>query len=112
MMTGMVEPVGRNHGGMDLQFAGEIWEWRGPAPYFFVTVPEEESHDLRSVSSAVTYGWGMIPVRVRIGDTEWSTALWPKDGAYVVPLKDKVRKSEALREGDTVTVHLTTGDPR
>jgi hypothetical protein len=89
-----------------LRFSGEIWQWRGPAPYYFVTVPEEESRDLQTVSTAVTYGWGMIPVRVRIGGTEWSTSLWPKDGRYVVPLKDAVRTAEGLEEGDTVTVLL------
>jgi hypothetical protein len=54
----------------------------------------------------------MIPVRVRIGDTEWATSLWPKDGRYIVPLKDAVRKAEGLAEGDTVTVRLTPGGPR
>jgi hypothetical protein len=92
---------------MELEFSGEIWEWRGPAPYYFVTVPEEESLDLQSVSTAVTYGWGMIPVRVRIGEAEWDTSLWPRQGQYVVPLKDVVRAAEGLRAGDTVTVQLT-----
>lgn len=103
----MVDPDG-----MDVEFTGEIWQWRGPAPYYFVTVPEPESRDLREISGAVTYGWGMIPVRVRVGTTRWETSLWPKDGGYVVPLKDAVRKAETLAEGDTITVHLTTGDPR
>ena len=58
---------------MSLELSGEIWQWRGPAPYYFVTVPEEESLDLQAVSRAATYGWGMIPVRVRIVDTEWTT---------------------------------------
>jgi hypothetical protein len=49
----------------------------------------------------------MIPVAVRIGDTRWTTSLWPKDGAYVVPLKAAVRKAERLDVGDTVTVTLT-----
>jgi Domain of unknown function (DUF1905) len=92
---------------VDLEFSGEIWEWRGPAPYYFVTVPQEESLDLQSVSTAVTYGWGMIPVRVRIGGTDWETSLWPREGQYVVPLKDAVRKAEELRAGDVVTVQLT-----
>ncbi|MDP9444980.1 MAG: DUF1905 domain-containing protein [Actinomycetota bacterium] len=92
---------------MDVHFSGEIWEWRGPAPYYFVTVPDGESLDLQAVSTAVTYGWGMIPVRVRIGRTTWETSLWPKDGRYVVPLKDQVRKAEGLGAGDTVTVRLT-----
>ena len=97
---------------VELEFSGEIWQWRGPAPYYFVTVPDEQSLDLKAVSAAVTYGWGMIPVRVRIGDTEWATSLWPKDGRYVLPLKDVVRNAEGLEEGDTVTVRLTPGGPR
>ncbi len=72
-----------------------------------VSVPEEESGDLHTVSTAVTYGWGMIPVRARIGATEWETSLFPKDGLYVVPVKDAVRRAEGIGEGDTVRVRLT-----
>jgi Domain of unknown function (DUF1905) len=94
-------------GDVELEFCGEIWEWRGPAPYYFVTVPEEQSADIQAVSTALTYGWGMIPVLARIGDTRWETSLWPKDGRYVVPLKDAVRRAEGLGDGDSVTVRLT-----
>jgi hypothetical protein len=48
----------------------------------------------------------MIPVAVEIGDTRWTTSLWPKDGAYVVPLKDKVRRAEGIGIGDVVAVRL------
>ncbi|GAA2760736.1 GNAT family N-acetyltransferase [Actinopolymorpha rutila] len=95
---------------MDLEFSGEIWEWRGPAPYHFVTVPEGESLSLRESPAGESYGWGMLPVRVRIGSTEWSTSLWPKDGGYVVPLKDAVRKPLRLGPGDTVTIQLIAVD--
>ena len=54
----------------------------------------------------MTYGWGMIPVRARIGKTTWKTSLFPKDGRYIVPLKTSVRKAERIEEGDTVTVQL------
>ena len=91
---------------MELEFCGEIWQWRGPAPWYFVTVPDDESLDLQAVSSAVTYGWGMVPVRVTIGATSWETSLWPKDGRYVVPLKATVRRAEGLAEGDNVMVRL------
>jgi hypothetical protein len=97
---------------MDLQFSGDVWHWRGPAPFYFVTVPEDGSGRLHEVSSAVTYGWGMIPVRARIGGTEWGTSLFPKDGGYVVPLKDAVRRAEGIDEGDTVTVELSVDDRR
>lgn len=98
--------------GMVLTFSGELWYWRGPAPWYFVTVPNEESLDLHAVSRTISYGWGMIPVTARIGATTWETSLFPKDGLYVVPVKTAVRRTEGLDEGDTVTVRLTTGDPR
>ncbi|HEX7716196.1 MAG TPA: DUF1905 domain-containing protein [Marmoricola sp.] len=91
---------------MDLEFSGEVWHWRGPSPYYFVTVPEEECGALEAVAPAVSYGWGVIPVAVEIGDTRWTTSLWPKDGAYVVPLKDKVRRTEGIGIGDVVAVRL------
>jgi hypothetical protein len=89
-----------------IEFVGEVWYWRGPAPYHFVTVPEEASADLRALSPIVSYGWGVIPVSVRIGDTKWETSLFPKDGRYAVPIKDVVRHAEGLAIGDTVTVEL------
>jgi uncharacterized protein DUF1905 len=94
---------------LDLEVSGDVWHWRGPAPFYFVTVPDDECAQLQAVSRAVTYGWGMIPVRARIGGTEWTTSLFPKDGGYVVPVKDAVRRAEAIDEGDTVTVRLTVG---
>ena len=94
---------------VDLTFSGEIWFWRGPAPWHFVTVPEEESAALEAVAAMVTYGWGMVPVVARIGDTEWPTSLWPKDGGYIVPLKAWVREAEGIDVGDTVDVRLSVG---
>jgi len=91
---------------VDLEFSGEVWFWRGPSPYHFVTVPEDESAELADAAARVTYGWGMIPVAARIGETRWTTSLFPKDGGYVVPLKDAVRRSEDLDVGDDVTVAL------
>jgi hypothetical protein len=94
---------------MDLEFSGEVWFWRGPSPYHFVTVPEDESAELQATSALVTYGWGMIPVEVRIGSTRWTTSLFPKDGGYAVPLKDRVRNAEGIDVGDRVTMRLTVG---
>jgi hypothetical protein len=55
----------------------------------------------------VSYGWGVIPVRVHIGKTEWETSLFPKDGRYAIPIKDSVRFAEDLTDGDAVTLELT-----
>ena len=57
----------------------------------------------------VTYGWGVIPVRVRIGATEFQTSLFPRDGGYLVPLKDAIRRAERIAEGDDVAIRLSIG---
>ena len=93
-------------GAMDLQFSAEVWHWRGPSPYHFVTVPEDEAGELEAVAPMVSYGWGMIPVTARLGETEWATSLFPKDGTYVVPLKAAVRRAEGVAVGDVATLRL------
>lgn len=91
---------------MILEFKGKIFQWRGPAPYLFVAVPEKESANIKSVSKLVTYGWGVIPVMVKVGKTEWKTSLFPKDERYLVPIKMVVQKAEKLKEGDEIKLRL------
>ncbi len=91
------------------EFEGEIFYWRGPAPYLFVAVPDEPSRALRAISASVSYGWGVIPVRARIGKTEWKTSLFPKNGRYLVPIKVAVQKAEKIDIGDRVVIQLEVG---
>ena len=91
---------------MELTFTGEVFEWRGPAPYVYVAVPERESEEIAAVAAMVTYGWGVIPVTCTIGDTTWETSLFPKDGRYLVPLKVKVRQAEGIDLDDVVALKL------
>ena len=98
-----------------LEFTADIWYWRGPSPFHFVTVPDDGCARLREIANDVTYGWGMIPVHVRIGETTFDTSLFPKEGRYVVPLRDVVRRAEGLEIGAAVPVELTirsSGTPR
>ena len=91
-----------------LEFEAEVIQWRGPAPYYFLAVPEPMCEDLRVAARDVSYGWGVIPVTVRIGGTSWTTSLFPKDGGYLVPLKDRVRdRGGTSTQDDVVEVVLT-----
>lgn len=90
---------------MEWVFDGEVIEWRGPAPYLFVVMPESESAELKEAARSLIY-WGQVPVRVVIGDTEFDTALFPRDGRYLIPLRAAVRESEDIHEGDVVAVAL------
>jgi Domain of unknown function (DUF1905) len=92
-------------GRMDWTFTCEVIEWRGPAPYLFVAMTPEDSEDLREAARGLIY-WGQVPVRVTIGGTEFSTALFPRDGRYLVPVKVAVQRAEAIGEGAIVEVVL------
>lgn len=94
---------------MEIEFTGKIIFWRGPAPYFFVAVPEPHSREIKAISKQVTYGWGVIPVRAQINDTVWTTSLFPKQGRYLVPIKAVVQRAEDLNVDDTVTIKLKVG---
>ncbi|HEY3480402.1 MAG TPA: DUF1905 domain-containing protein [Streptomyces sp.] len=92
---------------MNITFAGHLIEWRGPSPYYFVPVPDEQCADVREVAATATYGWGVVPVEARIGETVFTTSLFPKDGGYLLPVKSAVRKAQGLAAGDAVAVEMT-----
>ncbi|MDH6196075.1 hypothetical protein M2272_002715 [Mycobacterium frederiksbergense] len=94
---------------MDWEFESEVFQWRGPAPYFFVATPTHVDDYLHAHHGELTYGWGVIPAQVRIGATEVTTSLIPKDGVYLVPLKIALRRPEAIDDGDHVRVRLHVG---
>ena len=91
---------------MVFEFEAAAISWRGPAPFVFVPVPPEISDDIKSVSKAITYGWGVIPATVRIGGTTFTTSLFPRQGIYLVPVKVLVQKAEQVDIGDLVIVRL------
>ena len=92
---------------MELEFSGEVIHWRGPAPWHFVAVPDAQCGAIEASASEASYGWGCIPASVKIGDTTFTTSLFPRDGGYVVPVKVAVRRAEGLDLGDVVDVRLT-----
>ena len=95
---------------MEVEFTGDVFEWRGPAPYYYVAVPDDDSDDIKQASPMLTYGWGVIPVTVRLGASAWTTSLFPKDGRYLVPVKDAIRRAEGIGTGDVVEVRMVLGE--
>jgi hypothetical protein len=91
---------------LDLEFSGEVVFWKGPSPYHFIAVPDAECEEISAVAALVSYGWGAIPASVRIGETTWQTSLFPRKGAYLVPVRDNVRRAEGIEVGEVVDVRL------
>lgn len=84
-------------------------EWRGPSPFYFVPVPELQSKKIKAIAAQLTYGWGVIPILGKIGKTDFSTALIPKDGVYFLPIKNAVRFAEKLEVDSEVSVSISLG---
>ena len=91
---------------MDLRFRAPTIEWRGPAPFVFARVPEEEADAIAAISGSASYGWGCIAVEARIGDTDFTTSPFPREGGYLVPVKVAVQRAEGVEVGDEVEVAL------
>lgn len=86
---------------MAWEFEAELIEWRGPAPFVFAPLPVDVSADVKEAARGLMY-WGQIPVTAIIGDTEFDTAMWPKDGRFLLPIKVAVQRAERLDIGDMV----------
>lgn len=91
---------------VSVEFAAELIEWRGPAPFYFAPLTEDAVRQVRETAGLASYGWGVVPVAVTIGATEFTTSLLPRQGGYLLPIKDAVRKAEGIRLGDTITAKL------
>lgn len=88
------------------EITGTVIEWRGPAPFYFLPTPIEVTEEIELYKRELTYGWGVIPAKVTIGQTTVSTSLIPRNGSFYIPLKDAIRKPNQIAIGDEVTLIL------
>ena len=93
---------------MEIEFAGEVVEWRGPAPYLFVALPPDAADLVDEVKADVVY-WGVVPVRAWIGETSFTTAMFPREETWFLPLKVAVRRAVDVDLGDVLDVRLQVG---
>jgi hypothetical protein len=102
----------RHAGAVDFVFDAELWLWdaRKDDSWTFVSVPADESAEIRDVVGGRVNGFGSVRVTVTIGASTWQTSIFP-DGAsrtYALPVKKAVRRAEGIEAGDSarVTVEL------
>lgn len=90
------------------RFEAELWEHEGEAPWPFVTLPEEIDDEIRARSDEGRKVFGSVPVDVVIGETRWSTSLYPdaRSQPYLLPVEKSVRSVETLTAGDIVGVEI------
>jgi hypothetical protein len=88
-------------------FDAELWLWdaRRTQAWTFVSVPADQSEEIRDLAGGLRRGFGSVRVRATIGGSTWLTSIFPaSQGGYVLPVKRPVRIAEALDVGETATV--------
>ena len=87
----------------------KVWLYPGKGGWHFANLSPKLSSEIRVRFSSEARGWGSLPVRVRIGETEWKTSLFPdaKSRSYLFAIKAAVRRSEHISAGDTITAAVT-----
>jgi hypothetical protein len=90
-------------------FRAELWVWeaRQDEGWTFVSLPEDESEDIREMTGGLERrGFGAVRVEARIGATLWRTSIFPdsKSGCYILPVKKAVRKAQKIEAGDAADV--------
>ena len=90
-------------------FQSKLWLYKGgKTSWHFVTVPEEQSVQIKFLNEGMTAGWGSIPVNVTIGSTTWKTSIFPdkKSTTYFLPIKAEIRKKECLKIDDNIAINI------
>ena len=86
----------------------QIWTGQDGSMHF-LTVPDEESVEIRLQASAIDTrrGFGSVRVECVIGEIVWRTSLFPqKSGGYFLPMKAEVCRRAGIAAGDDVTVSI------
>ena len=91
----------------DAQFEGCVIEWRGPAPYLFIAVPDDLVDGLRHAARLASYGWGVVPVTAMVDGIVYTTSLFPRSQGYVLPVRKTVQKDAGVGFGSMVSVRIT-----
>ena len=94
---------------------GPLWRWTtlsAPAAWFFLTLDGAAGEALSGTAlmrklEGMARGWGSLKVVATIGESRWSTSVFPsQETGWMLPVKAAVRKAEGRVEGDAVEVVL------
>ncbi|MFG1608426.1 DUF1905 domain-containing protein [Actinoplanes sp. NPDC049265] len=99
---------------MIVEFESELWVWaaRRDDSWTFVSLPVDESEEIRELVGGLARGFGSVRVRAAIGGSNWRTSIFPDAGrrCYVLPVKKAIRTAERLNPGDIALIQVETVD--
>lgn len=89
-------------------FKAKIWKYKGPAAWYFVTLPKSLSKKIRTQHGLSEEGWGRLKTTAEIGNSNWDTAIWfdTKAQSYLLPVKSVIRKKEKILDNSVLNINL------
>ena len=82
--------------------SGSVARFPQAGGWYYVPVSTKISSELQVFADR-----GLIPIKISLGDQEWSSSLLPMgDGTHFISLPAKVRKAEAIAVGAKVQIEF------
>ncbi len=97
---------------MRYEFRSELWVHIGENPWYFVTMPPDQSDEIAEVTAPMRKGFGSVRVEVKVNTFTWLTSIFPeaKTGCYVLPIEKQIRLGASLEVGESVPVAIKLVD--
>ena len=98
-----------------IELKAPLSRWQGErGTYHLITITGKDAETLQAheamhrLECGARRGFGSVKVIARIGDTEWTTSVFPqnKRSEWVLLVSKKVMRIEDLAEGDPVGLTL------
>jgi len=88
-----------------------LWSADSKTSRHFLPVDKSVAAKIKANFGRYAVGFGSLPVRARVGDSEWLTSIFPdsKTNTYVLPVKKKIRKDQSIKAGDNVRFTIKIG---
>ncbi len=95
-------------GKIKYEFAALLWKHPSTGGWYFISLPENLSQEIRENFKWQEEGWGRLKARTQIGNTKWETAIWfdKKMKTYLLPVKAEIRNKAGLETGKTYKVEI------
>ena len=90
------------------EFEAIMWQHPSPGGWSFVSLPQVMAEEIRSLLKSREEAWGRMRAKVKMGNSEWETALWydTKQHTYLLPIKAQIRKKELFKVNDRIKTKL------
>lgn len=81
----------------------KVWVYPGPGGWHFITLDKKLSSQIRK-----KYKKGFVKIEATIGQSTWSTSLFPhkQSSSYLLCIKASIRKKEEILPDDEVKVQI------